>query len=187
MKCTKCKNSIPERRANLGYKECINCSTIESYSCIDVVYHKTGNTLEIVDKETAARINKLAHRSGFGVMRGIIGSKSRGSEFSLSVPKFEEPIIETQENFNIVGESATNILDEQGIEHAIKYITSAYSLRTISLSQMNKLYSILHKLNSDIKKPPVKLSHNPYARSEPRFEKSEVSDDVNWVFRNWKK
>lgn len=187
MKCTKCKNSIPERRANLGYKECTSCSTVESYSCIDVVYHKTGNTLEIVDKETAARINKLARRSGFGVMRGIIGSKSKGAELSLSVPKFEEPIIETQENFNQVGESATNILDEQGIEHAIKYVASAHSLRTISLSQVNKLCSILHKLSSDIKKQPVKLSHNPYAKSEPRFEKSEVSDDVKWAFRNWKK
>ena len=93
----------------------------------------------------------------------------------------------TQENFNQVGESATNILDEQGIEHAIKYVASAHSLRTIRLSQVNKLCSILHKLSSDIKKQPVKLSHNPYAKSEPRFEKSEVSNDVKWAFRNWKK
>ena len=187
MNCIRCKNSIPERRAKLGYKECVNCSTVESYSCVDIVYHKTGNTLEIVDKETATRINKLARRSGFGVMRGIVSSKSRGSELSLSIPKYEEPIIETQENFNQVGESATNILDEQGIEYAIKHVVQAHAARIISLSQMKSLCSILHKLSSDIKKQPVKLSHNPYAKSEPRFEKSEVSDDINWVFRNWKK
>ena len=187
MNCIKCKNSIPERRVKLGYKECVNCSTVESYSCVDVVYHKTGNTLEIVDKETATRINKLARRSGFGVMRGIVSSKSRGSELSLSVPKYEEPIIETQEKFNQVGEDAAKVLDEQGIDQAVNYVAKSYGSRLISANQMKNLCSILYKLNEDIKKQPVKLTHNPYAKSEPRFEKSEIPDDINWAFRNWKK
>ena len=32
MKC-KCKNIIPQARVLLGYKVCIDCSTIEQYGC----------------------------------------------------------------------------------------------------------------------------------------------------------
>ena len=72
MQCNKCKSEIPAKRVELGYKVCVKCSTVESYGCVDIVYHKTGNTVQPVDKRTAELINKASRRSGFGVMRGML-------------------------------------------------------------------------------------------------------------------
>ena len=47
MNCTKCKENIDTRRLKAlpKTKVCVNCSTAEAVSCVDVIYHKTGNTI----------------------------------------------------------------------------------------------------------------------------------------------
>jgi|TARA_B110000914_G_scaffold220924_1_gene231792 hypothetical protein len=67
MKC-KCSNEIPMGRVNLGYKTCVSCSTTEAYGCINITYHKTGNTIQIMPKAQAARLRKLTERRGYGTM-----------------------------------------------------------------------------------------------------------------------
>ena len=69
--CIKCLKSVPDGRIALGYKTCINCSTAKPYSCIAITNHKTGNTIQIVSKEVADKVNKLASRKGYGVMSGM--------------------------------------------------------------------------------------------------------------------
>jgi hypothetical protein len=67
MKC-RCNVEIPQIRVKLGYKTCVTCSTTEAYGCINITYHKTGNTIQIMPKEQAARIRKLTERRGYGTM-----------------------------------------------------------------------------------------------------------------------
>ena len=67
MKC-KCKNNIPEGRVRLGFKVCVECSTVERYGCAPVMNHKTGNTIQIMSQEDARRIAKLTRRRGYGTM-----------------------------------------------------------------------------------------------------------------------
>ena len=71
MRCTKCNVIIPAARlaAIPTTTTCVSCSDVDAVSCVDITYHKTGNTIQITDKETARRINKLAARSGYGIMR----------------------------------------------------------------------------------------------------------------------
>ena len=38
----KCKNKIPDGRLRLGFRYCVNCSTIERYGCAPLINHKTG-------------------------------------------------------------------------------------------------------------------------------------------------
>ena len=64
-KC-KCNKIIPQGRLNLGYKTCVNCSSTEAYGCVNITYHKTGNTIQIMPKTQAARIRKLSARRGYG-------------------------------------------------------------------------------------------------------------------------
>ena len=59
MNCKNCKKEIPQGRVDLGYKVCVDCSDVERYGCVDIVYHKTGNTIQIMPQEDAAKINKL--------------------------------------------------------------------------------------------------------------------------------
>ena len=68
MKCIKCENIIPEGRVKLGYKVCVQCSTVEQYGCAPVINHKTGNSIQIMSSQDAARIAKLTRRKGYGTM-----------------------------------------------------------------------------------------------------------------------
>ena len=67
MKC-KCKNNIPEGRIRLGFRVCVECSTVERYGCAPVINHKTGNTIQIMSQEDARHIAKLTRRRGYGTM-----------------------------------------------------------------------------------------------------------------------
>jgi hypothetical protein len=71
-KC-KCGSEIPEKRVEMGYKTCVECSTEEKYGFIDVVYHKTGNTIEILPAEDAKKMRELTKRRGFGSMSSLRG------------------------------------------------------------------------------------------------------------------
>ena len=69
MKC-KCNNEIPIGRLRLGFKVCVNCSTVERYGCAPLINHKTGNTIQIMSRSDAAKIAKLTRRRGYGTMLG---------------------------------------------------------------------------------------------------------------------
>ena len=67
MICKKCnENIIPPQRLALGYTSWVSCSTVQPYGCIQVTYHKTGNTIQVVSKEQAKRVRKLGARRGYG-------------------------------------------------------------------------------------------------------------------------
>ena len=70
MKCIKCENIIPEGRVKLGYKVCVQCSTVEQYGCAQVINNKTGNSIQIMSSEDAKKIAKLTRRKGYGTMLG---------------------------------------------------------------------------------------------------------------------
>jgi len=67
MKC-KCNKIIPEGRLRLGFKVCVSCSTVSKYGCAPVINHKTGNTIQIMSSEDAAKVAKLFRRRGYGTM-----------------------------------------------------------------------------------------------------------------------
>ena len=68
MKCKCKKNIIPNGRLRLGFRVCVECSTVERYGCAPVINHKTGNTIQIMSQEDAKRIAKLTRRRGYGTM-----------------------------------------------------------------------------------------------------------------------
>ena len=68
MKCKCEKNIIPKGRLRLGFRVCVECSTVERYGCAPVINHKTGNTIQIMSQEDAKRIAKLTRRRGYGTM-----------------------------------------------------------------------------------------------------------------------
>ena len=118
MKC-KCGSQIPEARLELGYKTCVLCSTEEKVGCIDVVYHKTGNTIEITDRETAEKIRKLSRRNSKGIMVGMRpSSKSMTYQPSGKVNGqrlLERAVQPDPVQFEKDGTRAVEIMEEQGI------------------------------------------------------------------------
>ena len=58
----KCGNEMHPVRISLGYKSCVNCSNIQTYSYIPIIEHKTGNTIQIVSQELSAAVHKSWRR-----------------------------------------------------------------------------------------------------------------------------
>ena len=144
MNCKNCGNNLPTKRIELGFKQCVDCSTVETYGTVDIVYHKTGNCVQHVDKETAAHINKIARRPGFGSSLGRIG-KGGHTEFSRKLEHgcSTSSVGVTEAGFNRIGEEAMEKLDILGLDKAIQFVKRKHESALITTQQYNKLVSAL--------------------------------------------
>jgi hypothetical protein len=72
--CKKCGNDMPTKRAQLGYENCVQCSSEPKWSGVPIIHHKTGNEIQIVkDPRDAAEFMAKSAR-GFGAAHGVAGS-----------------------------------------------------------------------------------------------------------------
>jgi len=143
MDCKNCKSKLPEKRVVLGYKYCTTCSTEEVYGTIDIVYHKTGNTVQHVSKETADKINKDSRRSGFGSSLGKI--KSGGpSEFTRKLEVgCSTSTIGSEGLYQQVHDRVELFYETFGYTKAAGYIGQALNECKINTQQANKLKRML--------------------------------------------
>ena len=58
----RCGNDVHPVRINLGYRTCVACSTIQTYSYVPIIEHKTGNTIQIVSQEVSASVHRAWRR-----------------------------------------------------------------------------------------------------------------------------
>lgn len=73
MNCLSCNNPVPEARVKLGFTVCVNCSTVEHYSCHVVYDGKTGHFVQpIADKQTARALKALGRRASHGPSMGMM-------------------------------------------------------------------------------------------------------------------
>ena len=161
MKC-KCGIEIPKGRISLGYKVCIDCSTEPRWSVVQVNYHKTGNTTEVIkDPEVAADFIFMSSRKGFGVMRGLTSSRKKTP--IIKDPKPEKKIEDTSPKiiskvcdrympkyyFEEVGEKAAKITEELGYDEGIKYIELSLEKKLIFKKQAEQLKQIIEFLSHE--------------------------------------
>jgi len=170
LKC-KCNNIIPQGRVDLGYSECVDCSTVEAVGCVDICYHKTGNTIQVMDKASAAKINKLAQRSGYGIMRGLRGgtaSKSK-TKTSGSVPVFRIP---TEDDYaRTLRDLEYNI--DRGAAWCKSWIDGLYRSHTLSGTHVRYLNTIIDTLI-----PPTVYKQTNI--------NNEVDEQIAYAFKNWR-
>ena len=176
MNCIKCKSKIPEQRIKIlpSTKTCTECSDEEAVGAVDIVYHKTGNTIQIMDKKSADSINKSARRSGFGSLRAMKGGSGGGDMKVTLGTKMAIPRQPTQDDFEAVGKKMMELLEWEDRDGIIKMLDSKLNNRTIAVAHYRKLINILNQFKPE----PVVVKN----RTEPE----EVSDDVSWAFSNWR-
>lgn len=143
MICKSCNNTLPRKRVELGYKHCVDCSTTETYGTIDIVYHKTGNTVEHVDKATADKVNKMSRRGGYGSSLGRIG-KGGPKEFSNKIEiGCSTAVIGSNGMFDKVGNEMMFQYDLHGVDKALTYLERCYKNMSINMTQYIKLKQTL--------------------------------------------
>jgi hypothetical protein len=70
--CIKCGSDMPLLRlTRFGYKHCVKCSDVQRVGGVPITNHKTGNTIQVVDKNVADNIIRLSSRKGYGVCSGM--------------------------------------------------------------------------------------------------------------------
>ena len=144
MRCISCNTEIPNVRVSLGYKECVNCSTVDTYGAINIIYHKTGNDIQITDKETAASVNKLGDRKFFG---SVLKAGSKGGYNPKNVKiGCSNTIIGSEGMYNVVGEESMSLFEKKGVDAAFAHIDKAVRNYDINRNQAYKLKQIFKAL-----------------------------------------
>lgn len=189
MKC-KCGSKIPEARAKLGYKVCVECSTEEKVGCVDVVYHKTGNTIEITDKETAEKIRKLSRRNSKGIMVGMRPSqKSMAYQPSGKIDcqrLLERAVQADPVQFEKDGAKAVEIMEADGMDAAVKWLGKRVTDLWITPVQMGRIRAILEAMRPR-PEAPKEPKRNPYSKLDPKEPRPEVDEEISDAFKYWKK
>jgi len=67
--CDKCSSEMPKARRDLGYKECVKCSTVEPYGHVHIFGSKTADTIQVLPAKVAAEANRYAKRSANGLLK----------------------------------------------------------------------------------------------------------------------
>ncbi len=139
-KICKCGNSIPKARLDLCYTQCVSCSTVEKFGCIDTINHKTGNTIQIMSRHDANQASKLTQRAGFGTLRAITkGSSQRKTKYQYDGCSTSQ--IGSNELYEHVGKTYIDYLDvDKNI--AERYLTRSLANFEISELQYNKIKQI---------------------------------------------
>lgn len=179
MKCVKCQNKINQKRLEIlpETKVCVECSTTEAVSCVDITYHKTGNTIQIMDKQSADKINKMAKRNGFGIMSGMKGSSGGDSKVTINKDK---PVactlrMPTEEDYQQALARLGEIIDiTNDREKCLKFIDSKYNSRLINSKHMFNLKTIVNTLLPEEKKATI------------QEREAIVDEEIERAFRNWK-
>lgn len=144
--CKKCGEALPHKRAQLGYTDCIKCSNVEPYGSVNIINHKTGNTVQPMPLSQARAINKIGDRKRFGT---VLKGGSKNNNYNPKNTKHQVPtaFVGSEASFNMVGEKATMLFDEKGYEAAIEYINTVVSTYVINKSQGFKIKKVLTALN----------------------------------------
>jgi hypothetical protein len=114
---------------------------------VNIINHKTGNTVQPLPKEQAAAINKIGDRKRFGtVLKG--GSKSStynpGKDIKVGA---SSSFVGTPELFNQVGEQAMKLLDTKGLDTAVAYVDKEVRCYSINAIQAFKIKTVLSNIS----------------------------------------
>ena len=142
MNCKKCQNPIPEKRKNLGFDVCVECSDVDTYGCVNIINHKTGNTVQALPKSQAAAINKIGDRKRFGT---VLRSGSKSNTYNPKGVKIgcSSSFVGSSISYENVGAEMMRVLDYDGYDKAVAYVNKQVDNYIINRNQAFNLKKIL--------------------------------------------
>ena len=152
--CVKCDATMPDERVHLGYRECVECSSIEPYSAHVVYPHKTGAFVQPVSKETKKNLQRLDRRA---VKVGGKINTPQAREWKMPEPKKQkvspqpkQKVFTNQVSFNDSYEQTINTYKKKGYVVTINYLKQLFNKNKITMTTKNQLENVLtsiHMLN----------------------------------------
>ena len=142
--CTKCENQVAAPRYELGFRECIDCSSEEKKRALDIIVHKTGNSLQHIHADDFKDHEKRFLRGGF---RSNLASIKGGGhkEFSGKLTNSGASIAQvgSPELYAKIGEESILYLESEGLSKALDYLDKQYNKVRINAGQLRKLRNVV--------------------------------------------
>ena len=155
-KCVKCDTTMSDERVHLGYRECVECSSVEPYSAHVVYPHKTGAFVQPVSSETKKSLDRLDRRAV--KVGGKMSAPTNLKEWTMPEPKPQpkpkprrrQELYTNQVNFNDSFKQTIDTYKQKGYVVTLNYLKQLFKKNKITMTTKNQLVNTLtsiHMLN----------------------------------------
>ena len=142
---------MPDERVHLGYRECVECSSVEPYSAHVVYPHKTGAFVQPVSSSVKKDLQRL-DRPAVKVGGKINAPKAR--EWKMPEPKQQkvspqpqQTVFTNQVNFDDSFEQTIDTYKQKGYVVTINYLKQLYRKNKITLMTKTQLVNTLTSIH----------------------------------------
>ena len=137
-----CSIEMDEARVDMGYTQCILCSSEEKVSCHTIYPHKTGGYIQVVSKEQSERMNRLDRR---GTSTKTAKHYKPFTVDTIDVPKpfINKKCTKTYTTYDTALKQTLDYYDEWGYEPTLKYLRQLNSSGDIPLLTRVKIQDII--------------------------------------------
>ena len=153
--CSKCNTKMPDERVHLGYRECVECSSVEPYSAHIVYPHKTCAYVQPVSSEAKKNLDRLDRRAV--KVGGKINAPKAREWRDVSPPPKPQPksrrrqkLYTNQVSFNDSFKETIDTYKQKGYVVTLNYLKQLFRKNKITMQTKNNLVNTLtsiHMLN----------------------------------------
>ena len=149
---------MPDERVHLGFRECVECSSVEPYSAHVVYPHKTGAYVQPVSSETKKSLDRLDRRA---VKVGGKMSAPNVKEWTMPEPKpIKEPkpqrkVYYNHTSFSNSFKQTIDTYKRKGYVVTLNYLKQLFKKNKITMQTKNNLVNTLttiHMMNRKTRK-----------------------------------
>ena len=148
--CSKCDTKIADERFHLGYKECVECSSIEPYSAHVVYPHKTGAFVQPVSSSVKKDLQRLDRRA---VKVGGKINAPQAREWKMPEPKVikepkpQEKVYYNHTSFSDSFKQCIDTYKRKGYTVTLNYLKQLFNKNRITMSTKNQLVNTLTSIH----------------------------------------
>ena len=145
--CIKCDATMPDERVHLGYRECVDCSSVEPYSAHGVYPHKTGAFVQPVSSSVKKDLDRLDRRAV--KVGGKMSAPTNLKEWTMPEPKPkveprpQQKVYYNQVSFNDSFKQTIDTYKQKGYVVTLNYLKQLFKRNRITMQTKNNLVNTL--------------------------------------------
>ena len=141
---------MPDERVHLGFRECVECSSVEPYSAHVVYPHKTGAFVQPVSSSVKKDLQRLDRRA---VKVGGKINAPQAREWKMPEPKVikepkpQEKVYYNHTSFSDSFKQCIDTYKRKGYTVTLNYLKQLFNKNRITMSTKNQLVNTLTSIH----------------------------------------
>ena len=138
---------MPDERVHLGFRECVECSSVEPYSAHVVYPHKTGAFVQPVSSSVKKDLDRLDRRAV--KVGGKMSAPTNLKEWTMPEPKPkveprpQQKVYYNQVSFNDSFKQTIDTYKQKGYVVTLNYLKQLFKRNRITMQTKNNLVNTL--------------------------------------------